>query len=291
MKRSAPSCALQGLVNQIEAATGLDSGANWVRSKLPFLTRAWARSVLNGSSLGHPLHPLLTDVPIGCWTCALLLDLTGQVGTAGSFLTGVGIVAALPTAAAGLSDWMDTEDAEMRVGLVHAIGNLVGLSCFSMSWFQRRRGGRGLAASAIGMAIMGLSGWLGGHLSYALGVGVDTNAFTSGPEDWTQARVLDETEDLQCREVNGVRVAVAHLAGHPYALADRCSHRGGPLSEGALIDGCLECPWHKSRFDLRTGKVKRGPASVPQPRYELRESEGQVEVRRRELRALRRNPV
>jgi nitrite reductase/ring-hydroxylating ferredoxin subunit/uncharacterized membrane protein len=241
--------------------------------------------------LGHPLHPLLTDVPIGCWTCALVLDLTGQGGAPSSLLTGAGIVSALPTALAGLSDWMDTEDAEMRVGLVHAIGNLVGLSLFSASWIQRRRGGRGLIASAIGMAMMGFSGWLGGHLSYALGVGVDTNAFVSGSEEWTASRLLGETDGLQCREVGDVRVVVAHVEGSPYALADRCSHRGGPLSEGSLTNGCIECPWHLSRFDLRTGEVERGPASVPQPRYEVREGEAFVELRRRERRALRRNPV
>jgi nitrite reductase/ring-hydroxylating ferredoxin subunit len=221
----------------------------------------------------------------------MMLDLTAGNDSASSFLIGIGIAAALPTAAAGLSDWLDTEDAEMRVGMVHAIGNALGLALLSASWIQRRREDRGLVASVAGMAVMGLSGWLGGHLSYALGVGVDTNAFSTGPEEWTAARLLGDAENLQCREAEGVRVAVAHLAGRPYGLVDRCSHRGGPLSEGSLVSNCIECPWHKSRFDLRTGLVERGPASVPQPGYEVRDVEGLVEVRRKERRALRRNPV
>ena len=291
MSRGAVAHALQALGDRVEAATGPDPVASWVRSKLSFLQSEPVRSALSGSSLGHPLHPLLTDLPIGCWTCAAVLDLNGQGGEASTFLTGAGIVAAVPTALAGLSDWMDTEDAESRVGSVHAIGNVMGLALFSLSWAQRRRGGRGRAASLMGMAVMGLSGWLGGHLSYALGVGVDTNAFTSGPEDWTAARLLGQHEGLRCLEAGGVRVAAAYLGDQTHALADRCSHRGGPLSEGTVVNGCLECPWHQSRFDLRTGEVECGPASVPQPRYEIRESADVVEVRRKERRALRRNPV
>ncbi len=285
------SHALQVVAGRLESATALDPGAKWIRSRLSFLRHERVRNLLSGSSLGHPLHPLLTDVPIGCWGCTLLLDLTGQVDQSTAFLTGVGIVFALPTALAGLSDWMDTEDAEMRVGSVHAVGNLIGLSCFSISWIQRRRGHRGRAASLIGLAAIGVSGWLGGHLSYALGVGVDTNAFAVGPEEWTEARLRSERESVRCVDVGGVRVAIAPLGEESYALADRCSHRGGPLSEGTVVKDCLECPWHMSRFNLRTGEVERGPASVPQPRYDVRESDSVVEIRRRERRALRRNPV
>jgi nitrite reductase/ring-hydroxylating ferredoxin subunit/uncharacterized membrane protein len=279
------------LSERLESATGLDPWAERVRSKLTFVKSSPLRSVLSGSSLGHPLHPLLTDLPIGCWSSALVLDLARGDAKASRRLIGAGIVCALPAALAGLSDWMDTEDAEMRVGLIHLAGNVVGLSFLSVSWLRRQHGSRGLLTSAMGMTAIACAGWLGGHLSYALGVGVDTNAFETGPEEWTDAGVLKGGDGPSGLDADGVRIAAARANGQIHALADRCSHRGGPLSEGALIDGCLECPWHASRFDLQTGDVVRGPASVPQPRYEVREGDGALEVRRLEKRALRRNPV
>jgi nitrite reductase/ring-hydroxylating ferredoxin subunit/uncharacterized membrane protein len=291
MSRSSFAHVLRMMSDRLESATGLDPWAQRLRAKLSFVKSAPIRGALSGSSLGHPLHPLLTDLPIGCWTGALLLDLTRGGDKGSRRLIGAGIVCALPTALAGLSDWMDTEDAEMRVGLMHFAGNLTGLSFLSVSWLRRQQGGRGLVTSAIGMTVIALSGWLGGHLSYALGVGVDTNAFDTGPPEWTAAGVLGEGEGLSCLDAGGVRIAAARSGGQTLALADRCSHRGGPLSEGTLVDGCVECPWHSSRFDLHTGDVTRGPASVPQPRYEVREANGVLEVRRLEQRALRRNPV
>jgi nitrite reductase/ring-hydroxylating ferredoxin subunit/uncharacterized membrane protein len=291
MSRPSFAHVLGMMSDRLESAKGLDPWAQRLRSKLSFVKSVPIRGALSGSSLGHPLHPLLTDLPIGCWTGALVLDLTRSGDKASRRLIGAGIMCALPTALAGLSDWMDTEDAEMRVGLMHLAGNVAGLSFMSVSWLRRQQGGRGLVMSAIGMTAIALSGWLGGHLSYALGVGVDTNAFETGPQEWTAAGVLEEGEGLSCLEAGRVRIAAARSGGQTLALADRCSHRGGPLSEGTLVGGCVECPWHSSRFDLHTGDVTRGPASVPQPRYEVREADGVLEVRRLEQRALRRNPV
>jgi nitrite reductase/ring-hydroxylating ferredoxin subunit/uncharacterized membrane protein len=285
--------ALNDIVGKIESGSALDRPAQVVRRGVSaILSASGLRSWLSGSFLGHALHPLLTDLPLGCWSSAALLDFTHQAPTASRRLVGAGILAALPTVSAGLSDWMDTTDAEQRVGLVHGMGNLVGIACMAGSWLRRRSRPGGDILSFAGLAVVSLSGWLGGHLSYAMGVGVDTNAFHTGPDRWSPTRSDDAARPLSCHEVGGVRIAVTKLAdGTTYAMADRCSHRGGPLSNGDVEGDCITCPWHKSQFDVRTGTVRRGPASVAQPTYEVRTVGSHVEVRRSERRALRRNPV
>jgi nitrite reductase/ring-hydroxylating ferredoxin subunit len=144
-----------------------------------------------------------------------------------------------------------------------------------------------------GLASIGASGWLGGHLGYAMGVGVDTNAFSSGPDEWAPAQpASDEASDGMCSwSVGGVRVVTIDDGGHIYAVADRCSHRGGPLSRGRRDDNCVTCPWHRSRFDFRDGSVVDGPATVAQPTYEVRQDADRIAFRRIERRSLRRNPI
>jgi nitrite reductase/ring-hydroxylating ferredoxin subunit len=221
-----------------------------------------------------------------------LLDIAHQAPAASRRLLGAGVLAALPAAAAGLSDWIDTDDAEQRVGLVHGFGNLVGIACMAGSWFRRRSGAGGRGLSFTGMVMVSFSGWLGGHLSYAMGVGVDTNAFHTGPDRWTPTTSDHPAHLLSCHDADGARLVVTKLAdGTTHAMADRCSHRGGPLSNGELDGDCVTCPWHQSQFDVRSGNVRRGPASVPQPIYEVRAVGSKLEVRREEPRSLRRNPV
>ncbi len=282
------------LLDALEGAEGLDDLAGKVRNGL----RRWVgpppvRRALSGTDLGHPAHPMLVQLPIGLWTSAWLLDLAGLSRTkvARGFV-GLGVLTALPTVASGVSDWIDTDGAEARVGLVHAAANATAVVCFSASWW-RRRGGRhgGVFWSMAGASVATVGGFLGGHLAYSLGVGVDTNAFETGPDEWTAARGNVPTEPLVARTVGGVRVLVAETGAGRFALADRCSHRGGPLSEGTVDDDCVTCPWHGSRFALDTGLPVRGPASIPQPTYEIRVEGDRVELRRHERRALRRRPV
>jgi nitrite reductase/ring-hydroxylating ferredoxin subunit/uncharacterized membrane protein len=236
--------------------------------------------LLSGTWLGHPLHPVLVAVPTGCWTSALLLDATGGNAAAARRLVGAGALAALPTVAAGLADWTYTEQAERRVGLAHAGANAGALILFGSSWLRRHRGSSGRWLAALGACCLLAGGYLGGHLSYAIGVGVDTTAFSAGPEEWTD---LDDVADGT--------VLVERLDGGLFGLSNRCTHRGAPLGEGSVSDGCVECPWHASRFALRDGSVVRGPAIRPQPVFEVRQSGDHVQVRRAENRALRTNPV
>jgi nitrite reductase/ring-hydroxylating ferredoxin subunit/uncharacterized membrane protein len=246
------------------------------------------KDLLSGTFLGHPLHPLLTDIPIGAWTSAVILDVVGGRDSekAADLLVGTGIAAALPTAASGYSDWSDTVNSNKsarRIGLVHAAANVTALCLYSASLLARRRGSRGAgrALALTGMGALGVGGHLGGHLSYAEAVGVDQTAFDALPEEWTPAiadAALGEGE-TRCVELGGVPVLIARDGGRVLAIHARCSHRGGPLHEGEISNGCVTCPWHGSRFSLEDGSVRRGPAAMPQPAFETRVEAGSIEIR------------
>jgi len=286
---------LDAAATRIERAEGLDALADPVAEVTDkVLSPKWLTDLLSGTPIGHPVHPLLVTIPIGSWTSSLFLDLTGQEEAADA-LVGLGLLSAIPTAVAGLSDWRHTNGAERRVGLVHAISNNVAVSAYAASWFARRAGRRrtGVMLSLVGVTAITVGGWLGGHLSYALGVGVDTTAFQHGENDWTY---LAEEADVQrgvlrAADFAGVPVVLTRTDDGIVALADRCTHRGGPLHEGELRDGCVVCPWHGSAFAL-DGSVVQGPATRPQPAYQVRVTDGQVYARRAdEPRSLRTDPV
>lgn len=244
------------------------------------------KDALSGTWLGHALHPMLTDLPIGFWTSAFMLDLVGgkRSAPAARKLVGLGILSAFPTALAGASDWSDTTGGERRVGLVHGGANAVALAAFTASYVHRRKGNRakGIAWGWVGAAAATVGGHLGGHLIEALGVGVDNTAFERGPEDWFDVGAAADAVEGQPLVVDaaGVPVLVVRHGARFSAIADRCTHRGGPLHEGPVEGGCVTCPWHASVFRLADGEVERGPAALPQPKYEARDHHGRLEVRR-----------
>jgi nitrite reductase/ring-hydroxylating ferredoxin subunit len=207
------------------------------------------------------------------------------------------VLTAVPTAIAGVSDWLDTAQGERRVGLIHAAANATALTGYTASWLLRRAGRHraGITVSSVSGGFLILAGWLGAHLVYAAGVGVDTTAFQKFPTKWTDAGL--EFDDLPSEtavevSVEGVPLLVSRSGRSVHAIANRCTHRGAPLDEGEIADGCVTCPWHGSQFDLTDGAVRRGPATRPQPALEARVTQGRVEVRRPdEARALRLNPV
>jgi nitrite reductase/ring-hydroxylating ferredoxin subunit/uncharacterized membrane protein len=274
---------------RIGATDALDGPAKAIGKKIRELLPAGpVKDALSGTWLGHPLHPLLTDVPIGTWTSATILDLVG--GRAGRpaarRLIGVGLLAAGPTAWAGWSDWADSEvgDEEVRrVGIVHAAANGGAVLLYGASLLARRGGAHrtGVLLGLAGAGAVGAGGWLGGDLAYARGTGVDQTAFHELPQDWTpvlDASMLDDDRPTAAT-AGDVPVMVVRRNGVLHALADRCSHRGGPLHEGELVGDCIECPWHASRFRLDDGSVEQGPAAYPQPAFEARERDGRIEVR------------
>lgn len=288
---------LDQITERIERLSFLDPVADrladWVA---PLYANRTVVDVASGTPLGHPLHPLLVTVPIGAYTSALLFDGLDNRNAADTMVA-LGVLSTVPAAYTGLSDWRDTEGAERRVGLVHSVANSASLGLFLASLVARRSGNRrlGIGLSLAGYGFVSLGGWLGGHLTYALGVGVDTTAFQQAPEEWTYAAPEDEVTEgsLTMGAVNGVPLVLTRLPGGTIvAYADRCTHRGGPLHEGQLVDGCIECPWHQSRFSVEDGSIVQGPATRPQPPYEVRVHNERVEVRRAtEPRALRTNPV
>lgn len=129
-------------------------------------------SVLRGDPLGHKLHPLLTDLPLGLWMSATALDLLGgpSARTAARRLVGLGLLATGPTIAAGLADWESSGDRTRRVGVVHAGLNGVAAALYGLSWLARRRGhhGLGVTAALTGGGVATVSGYLGGHMSFGM---------------------------------------------------------------------------------------------------------------------------
>jgi nitrite reductase/ring-hydroxylating ferredoxin subunit/uncharacterized membrane protein len=280
---------LHAFAQRLEGLEPLDAVAKpFARAVRRVFRPGPVRDALSGRALGHALHPLLTDVPIGTWTSAVILDLAGGPSArhASEQLIGVGIAAALPTAAAGVLDWADTEPADdevRRVGVVHALANVTALTLFGASLSARRGGrfGRGRALALAGTGALGIGGHLGGHLSLGKGVGVAATSLGTTVADWADAGPAAELEEGApvCREVDGTAVLLVRLDGAVRALADRCSHRGGPLHEGELDGLCITCPWHGSRFRLEDGSVERGPSPYPQPSFDVRECDGRIEIR------------
>jgi nitrite reductase/ring-hydroxylating ferredoxin subunit/uncharacterized membrane protein len=286
--------------NAVERAAALDTPSEAIDAVVSRIPNGPVKDLLSGVAVGHPLHPALVAVPIGAFTGAVALDLTGREQSAARILVGLGLLSSVPAAAAGLTDWSDTRGAERRVGLAHLALNVAGLGVIAASWLSRRRNpGTGVFDShgpwltLTGFGIVGASAWLGGHLAYAMGVGVDTTAFQRPPTRWSDTVAVSELVDGQpvTATVGATTVLLIRDRGRIRALADRCTHRGGPLHEGTVKDGCIECPWHASRFDLKDGAVVQGPATRPAPTYETRVIGGRVQVRRDEVRTLRLNPA
>ena len=250
------------------------------------------KDAVSGTWLGHPLHPLLTDVTIASFLSASLLDVLGgdDDGRAAERLLAIGLASYGPTAFTGANDWADTEIADdrvRRVGLVHATTNSAALALFASSLAARRAGrrGRGKALGMAGMAALGVGGYLGAHMSFFQGVGPNQTTFDQLPDDWTPVASADDLDEGEPKTavVGDAPVLLLRLGGRIHALHDRCSHRGCSLSEGEIDGDVVTCACHGSRFDLGDGSVRRGPATAPQPVYETREREGRVEVLGRRL--------
>ncbi len=281
------STPLRPLVDALEQTSALDSVAKVVgKTVRDQLSGEPLKDALSGTWFGHAVHPPLTDVVIGSFLSASLLDLFGADDKASERLVGIGLAAAIPTALTGVSDWADSEiadDAVRRVGLVHASANSSALLLYAASLVARRRGahGRGALLSAAGTAVMAVGGYLGGHMSYVRGVGPNTTAFDPGPEDWTSVGKASTFKEGEPRAAvaQDTPVLILRRGAAFHAIHDRCSHRGCALSEGEVEGQVVTCACHGSQFDLADGSLIRGPATVGQPSFEARETEGRLEVR------------
>jgi len=274
---------LEPLADSLQAVIGqyLQQGGSLAKS---------AKDALNGVWFEHPLHPAMTDIPIGAWTCATALDFASagnpNLAAGADALIGLGCVGAVGAALTGAADWQDTYGKERRTGLAHALLNSGALGLFLMSLSLRKSGKRpaGIMASMAGYSMVLVSSYLGGDLVFRLGTQVNRNAWVEAPEDWTPAAADgDLAEGKMIKgEANGIPILLVRQNGRLYAMADTCPHAGGPLNEGTLEGRSVICPWHGSQFDLADGSIMHGPATVPPPLFETRTNDGQIEIRRKQ---------
>ncbi|MDJ1134554.1 DUF2231 domain-containing protein [Streptomyces iconiensis] len=275
-----------GPLDKLSGTSALDPLIGPLRSAVRGLPLGPARDVLHGGWLGHPLHPALVQFPMGAWMSAGVLDLLPGTHRSSRALVGAGLLAALPAALAGWTDWAEQRKPQMRTGLVHAASNSLAVGLYTASLAARMRGRRcrGKLLGFAGLAAAGGGALLGGHLAYRQGSGVNKTESVSDivepgwhalgrAEAYSLGRpsrtTLGEVPLLVVRESDGVRV-----------LADRCSHEAGSLSGGEVADGCVTCPRHGSVFRLSDGWNLAGPATAPQPSFETRvRADGVLEVR------------
>jgi nitrite reductase/ring-hydroxylating ferredoxin subunit/uncharacterized membrane protein len=248
------------------------------------------RNFLHGVWLGHPLHPVLTDLPIGAWSAAAVLDAMESAGhkdcaRGADLAIQVGLAGAAGSAITGLTDWQATDGTARRVGVAHGLINLTSAALYTASLVARSRRNRsaGRTLAFLGFAASMAAAYLGGHLVYSKGIGVNHTDGVRLPEDWTsvlEESALRENEPRRV-EANGTPIVLVRREGSIHALAEICSHLGGPLSEGEVQGDTIRCPWHASRFRLSDGSVIDGPATHPQPCLETRIQHGNIELRAR----------
>ena len=246
-----------------------------------------AKDVLNGTWLGHPLHPTITDVPVGAMTVAALFDVTGRERAADVALA-TGVAAMAASAVTGAADAVDAYDKPQVYATVHATLMVTSVLAYTGS-LAMRLGPRALrplavATSMAGYAALAAGAYVGGELVYRQGNQVDRHAFETASTKWKALDVAEVPAGRLVKAKAGVDTLVLYRpseAAPIEALHGVCAHAGGPLDKGTIVDGCVECPWHGSRFRLADGHVMRGPAVYDQPRFEVRETaEGGLEARR-----------
>ena len=280
---------LSRTMDRCERAVGLDRIATPVRTAVEaVLTNTTVKNALHGVWLGHPLHPVLAQVPVGSFLSAGVLDLSPAGEKPARLLIGVGVVSSLPASAAGLADWSTMHEQQQRVGVVHAAANTAGLGLY-LAALAARSGGRlgtGRALAYAGLGVISAGAYLGGHLAYRQAGGANhaedvPHLVSPGWQDLCAVDDLPIDGSPQVRLLDAVPLLVVKQGDRVDVLNDRCSHLSGPLHEGELSgDGtCITCPWHQSVFRLDDGSVVQGPATSPQHVFDVRIRSGRVEVR------------
>ena len=259
------------------------------------------KKILHGTwPLGHPLHPAITDITIGAYTAAVAIDLytifRGDATFAGAadFVLIVAFASSLIAILSGLTDWRDTFGEEKRTGMLHGLIMVVATVLFVVSILMRANGAadaRPLAMwlSGIGWLVMLVGAFFGGEMPYGYGTEINRQAWDDHPTKWQTLEIkADSLEDRKpqvAKTKKGTGIFVAKVDGKIYAIASKCTHAGGPLNEGKWVgnDRCLiQCPWHGSVFDVRDGSAQQGPATFPEPVFEVRTGDGgALEVRAR----------
>jgi nitrite reductase/ring-hydroxylating ferredoxin subunit/uncharacterized membrane protein len=245
------------------------------------------KDFLNGTWLGHPVHAALTDVPVGAMTVAIVLEVIGQP-VAADVTVLVGVLSIIATAVTGLADYTDVDGTARSRATVHATVMTTALVLFVISLVLRAGDPDDravpIALLVIGYLVLTVGAEIGGDLVYLIGTNVNRHAWRGAGKKWIALDLGDLTdipEGGPTKVKAGINTLILVRTGETIlALHEQCAHAGGPLSEGTLVDGCIQCPWHGSRFRLTDGHVARGPAMYDQPAYEVRRADTGWEVRR-----------
>jgi nitrite reductase/ring-hydroxylating ferredoxin subunit/uncharacterized membrane protein len=285
--------SIMGILDRLADVESFDKAIEPARRAVLKGLPTAVKDVLHGTWLGHPLHPVLVQVPVGSWVSAGLLDLVPRMRPAATALIGTGVAASVPAALSGAADWSEQGTGVRRLGALHASLNVVALGLYVGSLAARRRGrdGVGLLLSYAGLGVAAGSASIGGHMSYAQSSGAShaTPAVRALSTDWMDLGPLDDFPEgrpaLRTGPGNGADVPLVAVrrGARVDVFVSACSHLSGPLHEGTVEtvrgDTCLVCPWHGSAFTLDGGDPRRGPAANPQEKLEVRMSAGRVEAR------------
>jgi nitrite reductase/ring-hydroxylating ferredoxin subunit len=283
--------SLFAVLDRLSEVSSFDKPLESARTAVNKVLRPQAfKDLLHGTWLGHPLHPVMAQVPVGTWASAGVLDAIPPLRPAAAVLIGTGVAAAVPTALAGAADWSEQDDAVRRLGAVHAVANTVALGLFVGSLVARAKGngtlGRVLSYSGLGLATG--SAAIGGHMSYAQSSGANHSVVEARQltTDWIDLGPLDDLPEgrpaLRTGEGQGapVPLAVVRRGARVDAFVGACAHVGGPLAEGTVEEvrgtECIVCPWHGSAFDLDSGEPRRGPTASAQERLEIKYEAGRA---------------
>jgi nitrite reductase/ring-hydroxylating ferredoxin subunit/uncharacterized membrane protein len=277
-------------LDAVERDERLDPPVGTVRRLVNRVLPRPARDILHGRWLGHPLHPALTDVPLGAWVGAAVLDCVPGQERAATTLVGLGLAGAVPAATTGWADWADTGPEQERLGLWHGLAIAAANVLQGASLVARLRGRHdtGRMLGVAGLAVATAGAYLGGHLAYRAGTGFNhaMPAWRRLPPGW---HTVDELSSLPQgrsvrRTIGEVPVLVYRGPRQVHVLVEQCVHMAGPLADGEVTvvddEPCVVCPWHGSTYRLSDGAVRGGPAAMPQPVLTVRVVDGRVEARR-----------
>ena len=248
----------------------------------------------------HPLHPILVSFPIAFFIGAFVFDVLSLIREnasfwqTGNYLAIAGIGGALLAAIPGAIDYfyiLPPKSSAKKRGTQHALINLANVFLFAFGVYYRHTENASsfivLAIEGFGIILLSIAGWMGGTLVHRNQIGVDHRYASAGK--WKEAyfkagdgqievAAVEELKinALKLLHIGDKRIALGRTEKGYVAFNDRCTHRGGPLADGALICGTVQCPWHGSQFEVETGVVKAGPAKENIETYKVEERDGKV---------------
>jgi nitrite reductase/ring-hydroxylating ferredoxin subunit/uncharacterized membrane protein len=257
------------------------------------------KTLLHGTwPLRHPLHPAVTDLTVGAYVVVAALDVyylvTNDAGLtrATDFVLALGLISSVVAILTGLTDWNETFGEERRTGMLHGLLMVATNVGFATSMWLRLGAPADQRIPAIAIAMVALvlllvAAYLGGEMVFGYGTEVNRQAWAEPPTKWElldiSAKKLEDRKPVVAKTKSGFAVFIVRLDGEIHAMGDTCTHAGGPLHKGKWVgdERCeIECPWHASRFCVKDGGVRGGPATFPEVRIEAREHDsGFLEVR------------